>query len=187
MPPKKRVLMITGYSVFLAVVTGFVLYFCLVLTQPTKNGFVTFDTVKYINARRQMVTQLLGKNDAKKQEAISVLAGVQKTTMPLIKKIADGRLVIVKQALVIDGQVPDITDQVLKKLGLPVNAATVQPQNPSENKLMTPYGTSNAYHRADSSFASRKRESNDLISKMAAKNEADQQKNRRDNIQSVVP
>ena len=41
-----------------------------------------------------------------------------------ITKVADGRTVLVKQAVVASG-LPDITDQVLHNLGLPDNAPTV--------------------------------------------------------------
>lgn len=93
--------------------------------------FVTFDTAKYINSKREMTARLLGSNE-QQNEIINVLARVEKSTMEILKKHAGNNIVLVKQALVLDDQVPDITAKVLADLGLPVNAPTVQPQRPGE-------------------------------------------------------
>lgn len=71
------------------------------VTPPNKNGkggphlknsnYVTFDTVKYVNSRREMTARLLGENEAQKQEAISVLTSVEKSTRPAIEKHAKGQ------------------------------------------------------------------------------------------------
>lgn len=125
------------------------------VTPPNKNGvggphlknsdYVTFDTVKYVNSRREMTARLLGENEAQKQEAISVLATVEKSTRPAIEKHARGKIVIVKQALVLNEQIPDITDDVLLELGLPITSLTINPQSPT--KILTPYSTSDEYIR----------------------------------------
>lgn len=110
-------------------------------------GFVVFDTVKYMSARRDMTVRLLGSNAELKQEAVSVLARVEKNTMAVIDKYANGRTVIVKQAMVVDGQVDDITDDVLAELGLPTTAVTIAPQSP--DRILTPYSISEDYAQAE--------------------------------------
>lgn len=110
-------------------------------------GFVAFDTVKYMSARRDMTIRLLGSDAELKQEAVSVLARVEKNTMAVIDKLANGRTVIVKQAMVVDGQVDDITDDVLAELGLPTTAVTIAPQSP--DRILTPYSISEDYAQAE--------------------------------------
>lgn len=145
------------FNPYTAFVMGSVVILALlvVVAPPSKNGkggqhlknsdYVTFDTVKYVNSRREMTARLIGDNEAQKQEAISVLATVEKSTRPAIEKHAKGKIVIVKQALVLNDQVYDITDDVLVELGLPTTSLTINPQDPT--KILTPYSTSNEYAR----------------------------------------
>lgn len=107
------------------------------------DDYVTFDTAKYIASRTEMTSRLLGNNATVKQEAVSVLARVEKSTMEVLKKYANNRVVIVKQAMVLDGQVPDITDAVLNELGLPVSVASVQPQAP--DRVLSNFALSDDY------------------------------------------
>lgn len=107
------------------------------------DGYVTFDTAKYIASRTEMTSRLLGNNATIKQEAVSVLARVEKSTMEILKKHANNRVVIVKQAMVLDGQVPDITDAVLNELGLPTSVASVQPQTP--DRILSNFALSDDY------------------------------------------
>lgn len=107
------------------------------------NGYVTFDTAKYIASRTEMTSRLLGNNPTVKQEAVSILARVEKSTMEILKKHAGNRVVIVKQALVVEGQVPDITDDVLEELGLPTSVVSVQPQIP--NRILSNFALSDDY------------------------------------------
>jgi|SRR5690554_318667 len=145
------------FNPYTAFVVGSVAILTLLamVAPPSKNGkggqhlknsdYVTFDTVKYVNSRREMTARLLGENEAQKQEAISVLTSVEKSTRPAIEKHAKGKIVIVKQALVLNEQVPDITDAVLLELGLPTTSLTINPQDPA--KILTPYSTSDEYAR----------------------------------------
>lgn len=127
-------------GVFLIAV-GFI--FDGLLPSERANGYVTFDTAKYIASRTEMTSRLLGNNATVKQEAVSVLASVEKSTMDVLKKHANNRVVIVKQAMVLDGQVPDITDAVLNELGLPTSVGSVQPQIP--NRILSNFALSDDY------------------------------------------
>lgn len=90
--------------------------------------FVTFDTVRYTNARSAAAVALIGEDARKAPEAVTTLARVDKGVVPAIREAAGGRLVIVRQALVLDGSLPDITDTVLESLGLPLDTPTIAPQ-----------------------------------------------------------
>ena len=87
---------------------------------------VTFDTAKYVNARRAAASELLGDGEAR-DSAVSTLARVDNGVRPAIVDAADGALVIVRQAAVLDGTIPDITDTVLAGLGLPTDAPMETP------------------------------------------------------------
>lgn len=91
-----------------------------------KSTVVTFDTVRYLNSRRAAALDLMGGDLSKAEESISTLAQVDRGVVPAIEKAAQGRLVIVKQALVVEGSAPDITDDVLVALGLPTDAPTIR-------------------------------------------------------------
>lgn len=90
-----------------------------------KNAVVTFDTVRYLNSRRAAALDLMGSDLSKAEESISTLAQVDRGVVPAIEEAAKGRLVIVKQALVVEGSAPDITDDVLVALGLPTDVPTI--------------------------------------------------------------
>jgi hypothetical protein len=86
---------------------------------------VTFDVVKYTNATRAVASSFL-KNDAQGASADSgtLLLNLSERTRETIAYIAGpGTLVMVKQG-VVQGQAADITDEVLKALGLPTNVPT---------------------------------------------------------------
>lgn len=86
-------------------------------------GVVSFDVIKYTNAQRAVASTFL-KRDADIGHANELLLDLPKRTRDAISEVAgDGTLVVVKQA-VVQGQTMDITDQVLKKLGLPTDVPT---------------------------------------------------------------
>lgn len=111
-------------------------------SKANNSQFVTFDTAKYINAKREMTARLLGTSE-QQTEVINILAGVEKNTMEVIKKHSKNRVVLVKQALVLEGLVIDITDQVLVDLGLPVSIKSIQPQMP--DKINSVFSNSDDY------------------------------------------
>lgn len=89
---------------------------------------VTFDVVKYANATRAVASSFL-KNGAGGDagDAGALLLELPERTRATIANVAGaGTLVLVKQG-VVQGQGTDITDAVLKALGLPLNVPTQDP------------------------------------------------------------
>lgn len=84
---------------------------------------VTFDVLKFTNAQRAIASTFL-KPDADISKANEVLLKLPERTREVIAEVAgSGTLVVIKQA-VVQGQTTDITDEVLKQLGLPTNVPT---------------------------------------------------------------
>lgn len=89
-------------------------------------NFVTFDVIKFGNAQRAIAATFLGK-EKDNLEAAGVLANVSKRSRDVISEVAGpGTVVLVKQASLTPG-VRDITDDVLKALGLPTDVPTADP------------------------------------------------------------
>lgn len=118
------------------------------LVKPASTAIVTFDTVKYISAQRAVATRLIGgKEDG---EAIGILARVEKGSRAIIEAKANGRQVIVKQAMVINNGVEDITDAVLAELGLPTDIPSVEPQLPE--RVMSRFSSTDEYVMAKTAY-----------------------------------
>lgn len=101
-------------------------YLSSVLGNPLGASVVTLDVVKLANAQRQMASAFIRPDSAPPDAAASLMT-MQKATRTVIDKVAGkGTLVLVKQA-VVSQNVPDITDAVLRELGLPTNAPTQDP------------------------------------------------------------
>lgn len=84
---------------------------------------VTFDVTRLANAQRAVAAGLLTDKD----DTLITLARLSKETENLIAEAArEGTIILVKQA-VVAGSIPDITDKVLERLGLPTNVPTVDP------------------------------------------------------------
>ncbi len=84
---------------------------------------VSFDVIKYTNAQRAVASTFV-KPSADIAKANELLLNLPERTRSAIEEVAGhGTLVVVKQA-VVQGQTDDITDAVLKKLGLPTNVPT---------------------------------------------------------------
>lgn len=93
------------------------------IAPPVSVTVVSFDVIKYINAQRAVASTFI-KKDADIAAANEVLLDLPARTREAIQSVAGrGALVVVKQA-VVQGQTTDITDEVLRKLGLPVNVPT---------------------------------------------------------------
>lgn len=107
---------------------------------------VTFDTAKYVNARRAAASSLLGEDGETRDAAISTLSRIDSGVRPAIEEVADGAVVIVRQAAVLDGSLPDITDTVLSDLGLPTDAPTIETSLDRHGD--TSYSSSDLYEEA---------------------------------------
>ncbi len=85
-------------------------------------AIVTFDPVRFVNAERAVASIIAVKPSA---DATLSLSQAAKQAEPVIREEAHGAIVVVKQALVAPEGVPDITDAVLQRFGLPTNVPTI--------------------------------------------------------------
>ena len=98
------------------------------LLSPPAVRVVTFDVLKYENAERAQAMKLMGKDGA--GAVAPMLDYVTKRLRTAIRAAAGpGTLVVLSQA-VVQGQTRDITDQVLKSLGLPTQVPTATALKP---------------------------------------------------------
>lgn len=85
---------------------------------------VVFDVVKLANAQRAVASSFIKSDGEKSADSAALLMDVSKRTRESILKVAGAStLVLVKQG-VVSPELPDITDDVLKDLGLPTQVPT---------------------------------------------------------------
>lgn len=88
-----------------------------------KINAVVFDIVKLANAQRAIASAMV-KSDEASAESAQLLLDVSKRTRQAIVKVAGpATLVLIKQG-VVSPEMRDITDDVLKELGLPTKVPT---------------------------------------------------------------
>ncbi|MBK3779951.1 hypothetical protein G3A43_06760 [Paraburkholderia aspalathi] len=85
-------------------------------------SIVVFDPVKFANAQRAAASILAVSPSA---DLTLTMTQVAKGAEGVIREEAHGSIVLVKQAVVTPEGIPDITDAVLKRFGLPTNVPTV--------------------------------------------------------------
>jgi hypothetical protein len=109
----------------------------------SRPNIVTFDPVRFVNAERVVASLIAAKPNS--DGALS-LAQAAKQAEPVIREEAHGAVVIVKQALVAPEGVPDITDAVLTRFGLPTtNVPTITTSVSSSESLESIAPTDNAF------------------------------------------
>lgn len=86
------------------------------------SGFVVFDPVRFVNSQRAAASLLAARPDADLSLTITQVA---KQAEQVIQEEAGGAIVLIKQAVVVPDALPDITDAVLNRFGLPTNVPTV--------------------------------------------------------------
>ena len=91
------------------------------LASSVEPRIVTFDSIKYINAQRAIMSKYLKGTEDSAPEVINQLSDRSKTAIRTIA--GPNTLVVLKQA-VVQGETHDITDEVLKELGLPTDVPT---------------------------------------------------------------
>lgn len=84
---------------------------------------VTFDIVKFSNAQRAVASAFI-KKGSDIAEANDLLLGLSERTREAIASVAGPNTVVLVKQSVAQGVERDITDEVLKKLKLPVNVPT---------------------------------------------------------------
>lgn len=85
---------------------------------------VTLDAVKLVNAERAAVSGMLGKGAPHDDIALRMLRIGHEVGKTIRRIAGPGTIVLVRQA-VVAGKLPDITDRVLRALGLPTKVPTV--------------------------------------------------------------
>jgi len=116
-----------------AIVMCFLKYSGALVQRPPR--IVTFDVIKYENAEKAAALKLMGKDGA--GAVAPMLSYASKRLKAAVREAAGpGTLVVLAQA-VVQGQKKDITDEVLKTLGLPTNAPTVSPAEASTLAITT--------------------------------------------------
>lgn len=85
-------------------------------------AIVVFDPVKFVNAQRAAASILALSPSA---DMSLTLTQVAKQSEAVIREEARGAVVLVKQSVVVPDDLPDITDAVLQRFGLPTTVPTV--------------------------------------------------------------
>lgn len=83
---------------------------------------VTFDPVKFLNAQRAAASILASNPSA---DLALTITQVARQAEDVIREEAKGATVIVKQAVVLAEDHPDITDKVLNRFGLPTEVPSI--------------------------------------------------------------
>lgn len=90
---------------------------------PGLSTIYVFDVVKFTNAQRKVASSLLRKEPGA-EEAGLILLNVSKMTRQTIEEITGPDATILIKQSVIQGRYVDITEQVMAKLGLPLDVPT---------------------------------------------------------------
>jgi hypothetical protein len=89
---------------------------------PFGASIVTFDPVRFNNAQRAAASILIMRPDA---DAALTMTQVAKQAENVIREEAHGAVVLVRQTVVAPDGIPDITEAVLNRFGLPTNVPTI--------------------------------------------------------------
>jgi hypothetical protein len=84
---------------------------------------VVFDVVKLANSQRAIASAMIKPGEAAAENAQLLLDVSKRTHGAIVKVAGENTLVLVKQG-VVSPELPDITDDVLKELGLPTSVPT---------------------------------------------------------------
>lgn len=114
------------------------------------SGVVGFDTARLANAQRQH----LGLSGEFDEDQLTLLTH---RAREVLEEKAQGRPVIVSRALVLDGQVEDLTDEVLEHMGLPTDTPgrghdIPDPDSREMEHLETRFRDSSIYDQLDRAF-----------------------------------
>lgn len=110
-----------GTALFAATLVLMLLRFTSVATPPV----VVFDIIKYANAQRAVASRFLASKNS--EEVAPILMDVSKKTRDTIREVAGSNTVVLIRQSVVQGETRDITDEVLKRLGLPTDVPTADP------------------------------------------------------------
>jgi hypothetical protein len=108
---------------------------------PGSPAIVVFDPVKFVNAQRAAASILAAQPNA---DLSLTMTQVAKQAEAVILEEANGSVVLIRQAVVVPDGLRDITDDVLKRFGLPTNVPTVK-NNAAEMTLENLAPTDSAF------------------------------------------
>lgn len=103
---------------------------------------VVFDPVKFLNAQRAAASILMANPSA---DLTLTMTQVAKQSELVIKQEAGGALVLIKQSVVLTEDIPDITDAVLKRFGLPTTGIPTVTTRPGEGALESIVATDSVF------------------------------------------
>ena len=128
-------------GVLLVASAGYVGLRSLGVPLPTlgRPSVVVFDPVRFLNAQRAAASLMAMSPSA---NTAFTLTQVAKQAEATIQDEAHGALVLVRQSVVVPGDIPDITDAVLRRFGLPTDVPTV---HTSGGELVDVAPTDNAF------------------------------------------
>ena len=127
-----------------ALVTATLVLVVVRFTSAASPRVVVFDIIKYTNAQRAVASKFLGGKNS--EEAAPLLIEVGKRTRATITEVAGpGTLVVIRQSI-LQGEGRDITDEVLKKLGLPTDVPTADPARYAMDVAPTLLGSGPRYY-----------------------------------------
>lgn len=104
-------------------------------------GVVVLDAVRLNNAFRAAAAPLIGKDQEGREVSAVDLSVTGARTLEAINKVADGRLVLIKQATVGESRMRDITADVLAELNLHDASATPMADPDSTINQLSKYAT----------------------------------------------
>ena len=97
--------------------------------QPaTQSGYVSFNPIKFQNAQRQYLSSVINSTDGSiNTDSVLTFREIEKmgkSSKAAIREIAGpDAVVLIEQSLMLNDNVPDITDAVLESLGLPTDVS----------------------------------------------------------------
>lgn len=95
--------------------------------RPAPANVVVLDVVRLNNAFRAAASPLISQSDEGKEVAAAELTITGKRTLEVVRTVAGGNLVLLKQATVGSIELQDITAAVIAELGLTEGSATPLP------------------------------------------------------------
>jgi hypothetical protein len=88
-----------------------------------RQNAVVFDVIKLANAQRAVASAMIKPSEEASENAQLLLDVSKRTRAAIVKVAGENTLVLVKQG-VVSPELPDITEDVLKELGLPTKVPT---------------------------------------------------------------
>lgn len=145
--PSLRVLLPYLLATALAAVAATLLLVKLLLpgvSSGIPSRLVTFDATKFVNAQRLAASAFIGNSQEAVDRAVLLTEVSKKTEEVLLRVAGEGAVILVRQG-VVGSSLPDITDDVLRELGLPADVPTVSYESVLSDLATTRWSASPYY------------------------------------------